>query len=549
MLGQHGEYEWTWLQKSVYAPYAHADYPNGAIIMKHLIYLTVLATSLLSGGARAADANGYTAEYECRANGPRCDVDVVSLVSASCDVTVTTNDSNWSKITNDPSKNVYCIQAGNHTGKGTLTLRFSGTSANRKVLRYYRANDNNDEPWNQSVANQVKMPKVAMAGASYWIFHRLTWDGTSAPAINLDKYTNAQNNLFNRLYFTNLNSTPPDSPAAVWAWNGASYTTLQNSVCSKSQVAPRLEIDCYIAENAAFNRFVNNECFNVQKCYFQKGWLEDDNRGSIVENNDIYLTNSYYYNGSGTQDPKGGYSVGKEAISLKRGGTFADPTKVVHNRVWGWRRTDRNACCLSTGEGGAVMITDDGANSAGAPSPESSDYILIKNNIFIDLQTGVGVARSSKDNNSIIGNIFYNINDHVNQSSVALSLYSGTKFEANFNTIISSRSWVAPSVSDSEIRCNIIIDSGKPLSAAGAQTTVQNNAFFNTPVYTTASISGVNISYSAAADSQNTDYCFYRKLRTSPERVCISSALSNVDSPHASACPMDVGDRVAVGVN
>ena len=39
---------------------------------------------LVTATAWGADANGYTAEYECRAGGPQCNVDVETLTQAAC---------------------------------------------------------------------------------------------------------------------------------------------------------------------------------------------------------------------------------------------------------------------------------------------------------------------------------------------------------------------------------------------------------------------------------------------------------------------------------
>ena len=41
----------------------------------------------------AADRNGYTAQYECRAGGPNCNVDVATYVAHACDQTITSADS------------------------------------------------------------------------------------------------------------------------------------------------------------------------------------------------------------------------------------------------------------------------------------------------------------------------------------------------------------------------------------------------------------------------------------------------------------------------
>jgi len=574
--------------------------------------LLALFLSLFAFSVHAADANGYTAKYECRASGPNCNVDVATYTTAGCAQTITTSDSLTtieSKLNTGSSP--VCITNGDYSAKGTITITASGTSGSRRVLRYTRSGDDDDEPWDQSGANQVKMPQVEMDGAQYWIFHRLSWIGGYAPGVLLLEDTGAANNIFNRLYFTGQSSDhTPDSPAAIWAWRGADYTTFQNSVCSNADVQPDLEVDCFVAENSSHNRFVNNECFNLQKCYFQKGWFLDDNAGSVVENNDVYITTAYYYNGSGVQSPTGNYSASKEQLSMKRGGTSSSNyTKIMNNRVWGLRRSDINACCLSTGGGEGVMITDDSANIAGAPEPESDDYNLILNNIFMDNQRGVDVARGSKDNNSIIGNTFYKIKDHVSQPSAAISAYTGNTFEVYLNTIISSDSWTAPAFTNSDLRCNTIIASGDKATTAGSGTQADYNVFYGTTVWTTES-PGSNLgnytintranstayslndiirttatppedgtagdflykvttagtsagsppSYTTTLGATTTDgtmvvqairgpLSFYRKLRTSPELVYIPYAKVNTAAPEYGYCPSTFASRSGIGVD
>jgi hypothetical protein len=138
-------------------------------------YFPVVILALFAGPTLAADANGYTAQYECRAGGQHCNVDVVALAAQPCEQTITPDTApinSWSAI--DWSKNVICIQAGDHSGRGRLTLGSSGKPGAYKVLKYYRASDNNDEPWNQSSTAKIKF--LNSGGRSYWLINRITVD-------------------------------------------------------------------------------------------------------------------------------------------------------------------------------------------------------------------------------------------------------------------------------------------------------------------------------------------------------------------------------------
>ena len=126
----------------------------------------------------AADLNGYTAQYECRAGGAYCNVDVASLGNRACDQTIKAS-TPWSSI--NWSNNTICIEAGDHTSKGTLTIpsSASGKPGNYKVLRYYRAGDSDDEPWKQSGANRAILQNIDVQGG-YWIIHRISFDPDKA---------------------------------------------------------------------------------------------------------------------------------------------------------------------------------------------------------------------------------------------------------------------------------------------------------------------------------------------------------------------------------
>ena len=117
----------------------------------HIVLILPFPTSV-----SAADINGYTAQYECRAGNPNCNVDVATLVAQTCQQTITTDDSAStinSKI-NGGSQYI-CVRNGDYTSKGKIMITASGTSSARKVLRYTRDLDNDDEPWKQVSNDQA----------------------------------------------------------------------------------------------------------------------------------------------------------------------------------------------------------------------------------------------------------------------------------------------------------------------------------------------------------------------------------------------------------
>jgi hypothetical protein len=149
----------------------------GVILIVASLFFITLYLPAPHTTAAGADLNGYIAQYECRAGNPNCNVDVIGLTNQTCQVTVTTADSSWSKITGDSSKTVYCIQAGDHSSKGTLFLGFSGTSGTRKVLRCVTSGGSQCSiPWGVTNANRAIVKQIDANDRDYWIFSRLSID-------------------------------------------------------------------------------------------------------------------------------------------------------------------------------------------------------------------------------------------------------------------------------------------------------------------------------------------------------------------------------------
>jgi hypothetical protein len=140
---------------------------------------------------------------------------------------------------------------------------------------------------------------------------------------------------------------------------------------------------------------------------------------------------------------------------------------------------------------------------------------------------------------------------------MALEINSKQMSEWYLNTIIDVDQWLSlggpdgsggPS-SDDDIRCNVIINGGTGSISPGSNTQIDNNVFFNTTSFSTAGSATTNLVFANASQAQAVDYCFYRKLRTGPERVCIPNAKPQTTSPHYRACDTSTGTRKGIGIN
>ena len=520
-------------------------------------YFAALLTFFVAWPSIAADLNGYTAQYECRAGGPKCNVDVVTLTNTACDTTITTADS-MSTITSKMANNRFiCVQNGNYVSKGRWDLPNSGTAGARKVLRYTRIGDSDDEPWNQSEENRAILHSIYTLGKNYWIIHRITIDrnettpggGITAGILLGDGFNNikSENHIVNRVLIQEINGT------GVVTGAGSAYNVVQNSVIRKMVPYPQstgTELMCVELGRSVNTYIVNNELYDCDK-----GVSAGDGsftEGDIIENNDIYLSLAGRTDCNGNYTPNGECSGYMESgISLKSSGSQGNPTQIVHNRIWGCRWADGNVT-----QGGDCPLISISANSQGG----SADYTIVKNNILFDAELGIwnyhgtGTAPANPDHVSIIGNLIYDIRNHrpsnPQELAGALMYRDVDNSEYYLNTVINATYWLVTRGygTNNDIRCNIAINSSGQTGDIGSGTQVDNNAFYATPAFSTNN-QGINISKPNASDSANVEYCFNRKLRTGPEKFCIPNARSTTASPHYQACSNTLGTRTGIGID
>jgi hypothetical protein len=468
-----------------------------------------------------ADRNGYTAKYECRAGGSYCDVDVAALtnINQACQQTISPSTS-WNNI--DWSKDYICLAAGDHTWKGTLTIKISGTASKRKVLRYHRSGDTNDEPWNQTDSSRAKLHAITLDGADYWIIHRLNFPSADV-SDRIFLMNGASDNIVNRVLVEGRGTNNYFSPySAVGAWNCSSGTadrvTLQNSVIRNNGGIAGTDPVAIAFACGDDVHIVNNEVYDWSSKTFMSGGngAGEELPGLILENNDLYLT-SAMYNGSGR-------AKAESPITLKAAGTSSNPARLIHNRIWGARYSDTSQCCIG-GEAGATVIINP------ADPPDGNHYILLQDNIMFDSQRGIGWANGMSLNQSIVGNILYKINEFTPgtgfATSHAMEVISTANTEIYLNTIIDASQYSISYGSDShntDIKCNVLISSGgREGGTADATTQADNNAFYDTPKFTNNGGDN-NIMQSISTRSATTNYSIGNMIRWSPMSACTSTS-------------------------
>jgi parallel beta helix pectate lyase-like protein len=498
--------------------------------MRYPLFLLLVLPLFFTAHANAADANGYTARYECRAGGPNCNVDVAALAAQACQQTITPS-TPWSSI--NWNNNVICIQAGDHTSKGTLTLQSSGSASQRKVLRYYRAGDNDDSPWNQG-ANQAKIQDITIDSTSYWIVHRLATVGTGGYE-HIKLRDGSSNNIINRVLSEN------SRVQGLLITNNSNNNTFQNSVIRNSQKIYGVSVYGISIGESSDAHVVNSEVYDIAGHLLQFYQTSIPSPGAVLENNDFYTNSSMRTDCNGNYTTSGNCVVAEPSVSIKTDGTQAKPIQIIKNRFWGARRTDTTLCCDGGGEDGGLVNVVAGAQSA--------DWIAIKENVLLDAQSGISYYPSGSTRTSVIGNVVSKIKRyHSSFGTGAIAMGYADRAEMYLNTIVDSDIWTSLSGSNGDIRCNVVINSGAASGSLGSGTQVDYNAFYQTPASYSQSSSNT-ISMSTTADARSGDFCFQRKLQTGAETMCIANAKPTSVSPHYRACDATLGSRSSIGLN
>lgn len=521
--------------------------------MKFYRYLPALTFLLLLGVnlAVAADQNGYTAQYECRAGNPGCNVNLTELTTQACEQVISPTDRDWNKIYSNSGQRVFCISPGDHSNKGPLTLSFSGSSSARKVLRYFDTNDSGAEPWSQNNSNRAVVNRLVINGASYWLVHRIAVQGNSRTyGIEFVRDSGASANILNRVLVSGYDAS------LIQLHQGNANNTIQNSVIHSSVVGP-YENNCIELGGSPGTWVTNNEIYNCNKA-ISSGSGNSNIIGVKIENNDLYVNSQIYSDCRGRYlpgDVNAPCAANEAIISLKAGGNAQNPVRIVHNRIWGARAGDATLLGgVNSGEAPSISVSADCGyvGNSLVCSNGGADYVLIQNNIIGDAQAGVANWWGYPEHISLVGNIIYDIRRRDTASpAYALRLYRTPNTEVYLNSIVNSQgAWLllGGESSESDVRCNVVMNSSGFEGAAASSTVIENNAFYNTTPYS-ANGNTPNISFSGVDDALQTEFCFKRKLRTAAETICIPHIKPTMATPHRTACTTRPGSRLNIGID
>ena len=353
-----------------------------------------------------------TSRYEVQVTLPACDERAL-LINESTNL----GQIDWH------ANDVFCVRAGNYTTWGELRIEdVDGTAGQPKVLLYYdpvdaapphpveRANDS---------AHEAVFQYFQLISSDYWIFDGLTI--RNSPTDN--RVIDSSNNVFNRLLIEGGDAS------LLRISRDSDNNVVQNSVLrNQSDEALKEDKNCLLLYTQDWDHvglqienthIVNNEIYNCNDgIQLLKSSVDRPAfyPGTIVENNDIYITDELYTDCMGNRDPNGACACAENAIDIKATIKKEDLAnaetwvRLVNNRIWGYRYTDE------TKDGQGNRLCGSGDNGTAIRSHDFSRVLVIQGNVIMDSSKGLSVDGVEEPdppvtNHFIVNNLLYNLHN------------------------------------------------------------------------------------------------------------------------------------------
>ncbi|MCX5739936.1 MAG: hypothetical protein NTZ61_15845, partial [Proteobacteria bacterium] len=427
---------------------------------------------------------------------------------------------------------------------GELFLTASGTSQSRRFLRF----DAHD-----GLRNAVQRPERGIVESlrilgSWWVIQGLTIQPHSGMTAWFVTIYGGDHNVLDGNLIDGIDHVPQMSSqngVVVAGYNGdpATFNSVQANVVRNGNQLRRpgdfggvLVFSGNLAgENNDFNKVVDNEVYDWGDGIAVAGHTMDCSEpgvqhGTVIDGNDVYITGAKRIDcASGVNDPEGQCACAENGIDLKsKGGPDASLwTQVTQNRVWGFRPTSTSANCGGSGANGQAI-------TAGNLCPE---HVLVARNLILDSTQGIVAAGS---NWIIAGNLIDEIRiaGPLGMGSTMALFPSAhlTDVQIEFNTIVNVDRAYDDQSMNTNTRCNAVINEPTYMGTGGIRGVNHSTAYnFLYAAQTVNFLGNTNEAYATATESGNTEYCFWRKRWTSPERVCIPFANTMASSTHEAA--------------
>jgi len=498
------------------------------------------ATPQFSG---QAEFDGYYSESEFDVGTiPSCDDTVNDGMSQSAIQTILNN-----------GNRVTCFNAGTYSHDYTISVDGSSGSSNMKWIRL--SGSSTTHPVDLSAGSRATIDgEITFNDADYWIIHRMAIDGEETHGFT--DYTDSSNIVWNMFLAEYCGTSGSGDSTDCFDGNTASGDSnhwYQNGVARFSEYGTNRSV--IIWSSQSFWRIVNNEVYDIMEHDIQcQGGDSDRCRGGVIENNDFYYSPAMWTDGSGNPDPNCTDSTcpccemkSEGNLVFKSGASEAAPLLIIHNRIWGGRRSDTSICCLGGGARGTAI----GLNAKG--SGILASYIEVSGNIIVNQSRGVtasGHEGGLSRNLSVIGNIIHDLDFNDAQDNRAIDIEDAPDVEVYFNTISDADVSIllGSSNSDTDIQANVFINSGASTGSMSGGTYMDYNAFYNTLERTSESPDN-NIVLGTVAAGNFEEFCFQRKRWTGPEEFCIPDVRPTTSSPHyQQQSGRTIGNQTGTGV-
>jgi hypothetical protein len=446
----------------------------------------------------------------------------------------------------DPSTRVFCVEPGDYRSFGRIDLRASGTDASRRYF-VLRTED--------GLVNAVHRPERAIfesmrVSGSWWVVQGLTFQPRDPSTYAMLTISGGHHNVVdgNLVDASEQANAGGQAGIVIGAWNNeepATHNVIQRNVVRNGNQSrspadyPGIVVfgGLVTGSNQDFNVIADNEVYDWGDGVALAGGpcgvpTPGQPRGTVIDGNDLYITAAKRIDcNSGAPDPDGACSCAETGLDLKSV-TGSDPefwTRVTNNRLWGFRPVPLARSCGGSGTFGQAIAA--GNNCAG--------HVLVAGNVVLDSPVGVAISGS---NWIVAGNLFHEIRavqaDRPLLPVAIFELETASDLEIQFNTIVGVDNAYDDASMNTRTTCNAVIDDlgvNQYLAARGSGQVTEHNFLYES---TTANFVGTtNQVFPVVTDSENTEFCFWRKRLTAPERVCIPLGRTTADSPHVGATP------------
>jgi hypothetical protein len=464
-----------------------------------------------------------------------------------CDVTVTpANYMTTLGQVNDPTKRVFCVKPGDYRNFGRVLLTLDGTQANRRFLRL----DVSDGKRNAvQRSERAIFESVMILRARWWVVQGLTIQPRTTATEWFMTIWGGDFNIVDGNLIDGVEHVKQASQDAVviagYQGNPATYNTVQGNVVRRgNQTRKAGDYEGILVawanstgENNDYNKIVDNEVYDWGSGVSVGAYTEDCSEpgvqnGTVIDGNDVYITPAKYVDcNTGAVTPTGECACAEEGLSQK--GVPSVWTRMTNNRVWGYRPTRSPSTCGGSGGNGQGITAGN----------KCSARVFVSNNVVQDCTQGI-----VPNNNWIVtGNLIADIrmsNDNPYSSVALFPVPTGSGSYLEFNTLVNVDAAYEDQSSSTDTRCNVVINAGSA-RGAGDPRNATNWTYYNY-VYGSSSQNWTsnNEFFATAAQSNNQEYCYWRKRWTAPERVCIPYGSSTAAGPHvgaAGSCSQDIG--------